>query len=128
MQFVEWLNTNRRPLHPKPILIETVKDEVDVQLALQYDAGYQENTLTFVNNINTHEGGTHLSGFRSALTRTVNAYATRSNLAKDLKDATISGDDIREGMTAVISVKIPDRKSTRLNSSHIQKSRMPSSA
>ena len=77
-QFVEWLNKNRKPLHPKPIVIETVKDDVDIQIALQYDAGYQENTLTFVNNINTHEGGTHLTGFKSALTRVINEYAKQS--------------------------------------------------
>jgi hypothetical protein len=69
--------------------------------------GYAETVYTFANNINTHEGGTHLSGFRSALTRTINFYAGKNNLAKDLKDASISGDDIREGLTAVISVKIP---------------------
>jgi DNA gyrase subunit B len=78
VQFVEWLNGNRKPLHPKPILIETMKDDVDIQIALQYDAGYQEATLTFVNNINTHEGGTHLTGFKSALTRVINEYAKKS--------------------------------------------------
>ncbi len=74
---------------------------------MQWNDGYNPQEFSFANNINTHEGGTHLSGFRSALTRTVNAYALRNNLAKDMKDATISGDDIREGMVAVISVKIP---------------------
>ena len=84
------------------------RDGIDVEIALQWNDGYNPQEFSFANNINTHEGGTHLSGFRSALTRTVNSYATRNNLAKDLKDATISGDDIREGMTAVISVKIPN--------------------
>ena len=74
---------------------------------MQWNDGYAETLYSFANNINTHEGGTHLSGFRSALTRTVNSYAAKNNLTKDLKDATISGDDIREGLTAVISVKIP---------------------
>ena len=83
------------------------KDGIDAEIALQWNDGYSELIFTFANNINTHEGGTHLSGFRSALTRTINAYAAKSNLAKDLKDASISGDDIREGLTGVISVKIP---------------------
>ena len=75
---------------------------------MQWNDGYNPQEFSFANNINTHEGGTHLSGFRAALTRTINTYATSNNLAKDLKDTTISGDDIREGMTAVISVKIPN--------------------
>jgi DNA gyrase subunit B len=83
------------------------KDGIDAEIALQWNDGYSELIFTFANNINTHEGGTHLSGFRSALTRTINAYAAKSSLAKDLKDATISGDDIREGLTGVVSVKIP---------------------
>ncbi len=83
------------------------RDGIDAEIALQWNDGYNPQEFSFANNINTHEGGTHLSGFRSALTRTVNYYAQHNNLTKDLKDATISGDDIREGMTAVISVKIP---------------------
>ncbi len=83
------------------------KDGIDVEIALQWNDSYAETVYTFANNINTHEGGTHLSGFRSALTRTINFYAGKNNLAKDLKDANISGDDIREGLIAVISVKIP---------------------
>ena len=107
VSFVEYLNQNKASVHEKPIYMRGEKEGIDTEIALQWNDGYAETLYSFANNINTHEGGTHLSGFRSALTRTVNAYATRNNLAKDLKDATISGDDIREGLTAVISVKIP---------------------
>src|ERR1700712_5916056 len=82
------------------------KDGIDAEIALQWNDSYTETTYTFANNINTHEGGTHLSGFKAALTRTINSYATKNNLAKDLKES-VSGEDIREGLTAVISVKIP---------------------
>jgi DNA gyrase subunit B len=105
--FVQYLNQNKAAVNDKPIYMHGEKDGVDVEIALQWNDGYAETVYTFANNINTHEGGTHLSGFRSALTRTINYYATKNNLAKDLKDASISGDDIREGLTAVISVKIP---------------------
>ena len=105
--FVQYLNQNRSAVNDKPIYMRGDKDGIDVEIALQWNDGYSETVYTFANNINTHEGGTHLSGFRSALTRTINSYAGRYNLAKDLKDATISGDDIREGLTGVISVKIP---------------------
>src|SRR4051794_5674921 len=105
--FVEYLNLNRTAVNDKPIHMHGEKDGIDVELSLQWNDSYTETVYTFANNINTHEGGTHLSGFRSALTRTVNYYAGKNNLAKDLKDANISGDDIREGLVAVISVKIP---------------------
>jgi DNA gyrase subunit B len=107
VSFVEHLNKNKSVVNDKPIFMKGSKDGIDAEIALQWNDGYSELVFTFANNINTHEGGTHLSGFRSALTRTINAYATKSNIAKDLKDASISGDDIREGLTAVVSVKIP---------------------
>ena len=102
--FVEYLNQNKNVLHPKPIFITGEKDDIVVELAMQYNDSYSENIFTFANNINTREGGSHLIGFKSALTRTVNGYATGM---KNIKE-TLSGDDIREGLTAVISVKIPD--------------------
>src|SRR6478752_5540093 len=105
--FVEYLNLNKAAVNDKPIYMHGEKDGIDVELSLQWNDSYAETVYTFANNINTHEGGTHLSGFRSALTRTINFYAGKNNLAKDLKDANISGDDIREGLTAVVSVKIP---------------------
>ena len=107
MSFVQHLNKNKAVVNDKPIFMKGEKDGIDAEIALQWNDGYSELIFSFANNINTHEGGTHLSGFRSALTRTINAYAVKNNLAKDLKDASISGDDIREGLTGVISVKIP---------------------
>ena len=107
VSFVEHLNKNKAVVNEKPIFMKGEKDGIDAEIALQWNDGYTELVFTFANNINTHEGGTHLSGFRAALTRTINAYAAKNNLAKDLKDASISGDDIREGLTGVISVKIP---------------------
>ncbi|HSB51234.1 MAG TPA: ATP-binding protein, partial [Dissulfurispiraceae bacterium] len=105
VSFVEHLNKNRTPLHPKPIYIDREKEGIAVETALQYNDGYAENIYTFANNINTREGGTHLIGFKSALTRTANSYATAAGLIKDGKES-ISGEDIREGLTAVISVKL----------------------
>jgi DNA gyrase subunit B len=105
--FVQYLNQNKAAVNDKPIYMRGEKDGIDVEIALQWNDGYAEIVYSFANNINTHEGGTHLSGFRSALTRTINSYVAKNNLAKDLKDANIGGDDIREGLIAVISVKIP---------------------
>jgi DNA gyrase subunit B len=105
--FVQHLNKNKAVLNEKPVFMRGEKDRIEAEIALQWNDGYTELVFSFANNINTHEGGTHLSGFRSALTRTINSYAAKSNMAKDLKDASISGDDIREGLTGVISVKIP---------------------
>jgi DNA gyrase subunit B len=107
VSFVEHLNKNKGLVNEKAIYMHGERDGIDAEIAMQWNDGYNPQEFSFANNINTHEGGTHLSGFRAALTRTINAYAARYNLTKDLKDATISGDDIREGMTAVISVKLP---------------------
>jgi len=107
VSFVEHLNKNKAVVNDKPMFMKGSKDGIEAEIALQWNDGYSELIFSFANNINTHEGGTHLSGFRSALTRTINSYAAKNNLAKDLKDASISGDDIREGLTGVISVKIP---------------------
>ena len=92
-------------LHPKPVHFTATRDDVEVDIALQYEEGYNENTFTFVNNINTHEGGTHLTGFRAALTRTINDVAKKSNALKKA-DFTLSGDDAREGLTCVLHVKL----------------------
>jgi DNA gyrase subunit B len=104
VSFVEHLNKNKNPLHPKPIFITGEKDDIVVELAMQYNDSYSETIFTFANNINTREGGSHLVGLKSALTRTVNSYASGM---KNIKES-LSGDDIREGLTAVISVKIPE--------------------
>ena len=105
VEFVGWLNRNKKVLHPKPVHFSATRDDVDVDIALQYEEGYNENTFTFVNNINTHEGGTHLTGFRSALTRTINEVAKKSSAMKK-ESFTLSGDDAREGLTCVLHVKV----------------------
>ncbi|MBI5641279.1 MAG: DNA topoisomerase (ATP-hydrolyzing) subunit B [Nitrospirae bacterium] len=107
VSFVEHLNKNKTPLHPKPVYIAGEKEGIFAEVALQYNDSYAEAIFTFANNINTREGGTHLIGFKSALTRTANSYATSSGTIKGGKEG-ISGDDIREGLTAVISVKLPN--------------------
>ena len=107
VSFVEHLNKNKTPLHPKPVYISGEKDGITAEIALQYNDGYAESIFTFANNINTKEGGTHLIGFKSALTRTANSYSASSGLLKNGKEG-LSGDDIREGLTAVISVKLPN--------------------
>ena len=108
VSFVQHLNKNKTIVNDRPIFMKGEKEGIDAEIALQWNDGYSELIFSFANNINTHEGGTHLSGFRSALTRTINSYALKSSLAKDLKEASIGGDDIREGLTGVISVKIPN--------------------
>ncbi len=104
--FVQFLNKNRTAVNTEPIYMRGQRDGVDAEISLQWNDGYTEMFHAFANNINTQEGGTHVSGLRAALTRTINTYASRQGLAKDLKES-LSGDDIREGLTAVISVKIP---------------------
>ncbi len=105
-EFVRHLNKNKSVLHDKPIYFEKVSDVLSIEVAIQYNDGYDEKVYSFANNINTVDGGTHLSGFRSAFTRTINAYAQSSGLAKNFKTS-LTGDDVREGLVAVISVKLP---------------------
>ena len=105
-EFVKHLNKNRTPIHDKPLYFEREADALSIEVAIQYNDGYDEKVYSFANNINTVDGGTHLSGFRSALTRTINNYAQSSGLAKNFKGA-LSGDDVREGLVAVVSVKLP---------------------
>ena len=105
VSFVEHLNKKKNGLHDEVIYFSGVREGVDLEIAMQYNDSYQEQIFSFANNINTHEGGTHLSGFKSAMTRTLNSYAVSNNLFKDLKD-NLSGDDVREGLVCVISVKL----------------------
>lgn len=124
ISFVEYLNQNKKPLYPKPIFISAQKDGMEFEVALQYNEGYQENIFSFANNINTIEGGTHLSGFKSGLTRAVNAYIKNADLLKNEK-VSPSGEDIREGLTAVVSVKIGDpqfegQTKTKLQNSDVE--------
>ncbi len=105
IEFVKYLNESRETYH-KVIYIEGERDDTPVEVAFQYSSAYSENVFSYVNNINTHEGGTHLSGFRTALTRTLNSYAAKNNLIKDSKKISLTGDDFREGLTAIISVKV----------------------
>jgi DNA gyrase subunit B len=122
--FIEYLNKNKNALHPKPIYFETKKEEVIVEVSMQYNDGYSETIFSFANNINTHEGGSHLSGFKSALTRTINAYAQAEELLKDLKENP-TGEDVREGLVAVVSVKLRNpqfegQTKTKLGNSEIK--------
>jgi DNA gyrase subunit B len=105
-QFVKFLNTNKKVINTDPIHLTKISDDTHISFAIQYNESYSENVYSFVNNINTIEGGTHLSGFRSALTRTINDYIKRFDVAKG-KDVSVTGDDVKEGLTAVLSVKIP---------------------
>ncbi|PKN73838.1 MAG: DNA topoisomerase (ATP-hydrolyzing) subunit B [Candidatus Cloacimonetes bacterium HGW-Cloacimonetes-3] len=122
--FVEYLNQNKKPLFPKPIYIYSERDGMNFEVAVQYNEGYQENIFSFANNINTIEGGTHLSGFKSGLTRAVNTYIKNADLLKNEK-VSPSGEDIREGLTAVISIKISDpqfegQTKTKLQNSDVE--------
>ncbi|MDD2751920.1 MAG: ATP-binding protein, partial [Candidatus Omnitrophica bacterium] len=123
VSFVGYLNKNKNALHSKVLYFEKTQDEIMVEVALQYNDGYTETLFSFANNINTVEGGTHLSGFKSALTRAINQYAKAKNLLKD--DVAIVGDDVREGLTAVVSVKVPNpqfegQTKTKLGNSEVE--------
>ncbi|MDR1600669.1 MAG: DNA topoisomerase (ATP-hydrolyzing) subunit B [Oscillospiraceae bacterium] len=124
IEFVKYLNKNKEPLFPEPIYINGSRDDAQVEVAFQYNDGYSETILTFANNINTVEGGTHLSGFKSALTRVVNDYGRKYNLLKD-KDVKLEGEDIREGMAAIISVNLTEpqfegQTKTKLGNSEVR--------
>ncbi|MGD0016107.1 MAG: DNA topoisomerase (ATP-hydrolyzing) subunit B [Verrucomicrobiia bacterium] len=123
-EFVKHINRAKEPLHPKVIYVQKEKDGITAEVALQYNEGYNESIYSYANNINTIEGGTHLSGFRSALTRAINQYAKANNLLKE-KDPTLGGDDLREGLTAVLSVKVPNpqfegQTKTKLGNSEVE--------
>ena len=122
--FVEFLNENRNPVNSTVISLEGIKNDIIVDIALQYNDGYSENILTFVNNIFTEEGGTHLSGFRSGLTRTINDYGRSSGIIKE-NEENLSGEDVREGLTAIISVKVREpqfegQTKTKLGNSEVK--------
>ncbi|MCB0331488.1 MAG: DNA gyrase subunit B, partial [Bdellovibrionales bacterium] len=122
--FVEHVNQSKQPLFATPVYIAGELDNIQVELSLQYNQGYQENIFTYANNINTTEGGTHLAGFKAALTRCINTYATKNDLLKGTKEG-ITGDDTREGLTAIISVKLPEpqfegQTKTKLGNSEIK--------
>jgi DNA gyrase subunit B len=124
VSFVEHLNKAKTAIHPRVIYVSNKREDVPVEIALQWNDGYSENIFSYANNINTTEGGTHLSGFKSALTRTVNSYAASRNLLKDIKEP-LQGGDVREGLTAVISVKLPNpqfegQTKTKLGNSEVE--------
>src|SRR5919198_1342444 len=124
VSFVEHLNKAKTPIHPDVIYLQGARDGVEIEIALQWNEGYAENVYAFANNINTVEGGTHLVGFKSALTRTINAYAVANGLLKK-DDEALQGDDVREGLTAVISVKVPEpqfegQTKTKLGNSEVK--------
>ncbi|MFA5115136.1 MAG: DNA topoisomerase (ATP-hydrolyzing) subunit B [Candidatus Omnitrophota bacterium] len=124
VSFVDYLNKNKVPLHNKVIYFEKTQEGVAMEFALQYNDGYAETIFSFANNINTAEGGTHLSGFKSALTRAINQYAKSKNLIKG-EEISVSGDDVREGLTAVVSVKVPNpqfegQTKTKLGNSEVE--------
>ena len=122
IDFVKWINRTRTPIHVKPVYFMKEQDGTFVECAVQYNDGYQENVLSFVNTINTIEGGTHVVGFKTALTRAINDYGNKSKL---MKDGNVTGDDVREGLTAIISVKVPEpqfegQTKTKLGNSEVK--------
>ncbi|HET7550393.1 MAG TPA: DNA topoisomerase (ATP-hydrolyzing) subunit B [Gemmatimonadaceae bacterium] len=123
-EFITFLSKNRKALHSDVVHIETERDDIEIELAMQYNDGYNDNIFSFVNNINTIEGGTHLTGLKSALTRVVNQYAQKGNFLKKA-DFTLSGDDVREGLTAVLAVKVREpqfegQTKTKLGNSEVE--------
>lgn len=123
-EYVKYLNQNKEVLHEQPIYVEGSREMIQVEIALQYNDSYTENIFSFANNINTHEGGTHESGFKSALTRIINDYARKNGMIKD-NDSNLTGDDVREGLTAIVSVKIPEpqfegQTKTKLGNSEVR--------
>ena len=124
ISFVDYLNRNKTILLPNPVYFEITKDDIFVEVALQYNLTYNEQLFSFANNINTHEGGTHLSGFKAALTNTINNYISLNNLGKDFKE-NLTGDDVREGMTAVVNIRLPEpqfegQTKTKLGNSEVK--------
>src|SRR6056297_1539654 len=124
VQFVKYLNKNKKTLFSEPIYIEEEGEKEEVEISFQYHSGFKERIFSFANNINTREGGTHLSGFKSALTRTVNGYARSKGLLKE-KDANLTGEDVREGITAIINIKLEEpqfegQTKTKLGNSNIR--------
>jgi len=124
VEYVEYLRKTRTPVHEHVFYFEASRPEAEIELAMQYDSGFSENTHTFVNNINTHEGGAHLTGLKAALTRTINDYAKRNNLLKKADEA-LSGDDVREGLTCVLSVRVMEpqfegQTKTKLGNSEVR--------
>jgi len=122
LDFVKWVNRTRQPIHAKPVYFLKEQDGVFIECAVQYNDGYQENVLSFVNTINTIEGGTHVVGFKTALTRAINDYGNKNKL---LKDGNFTGDDVREGLTVIISVKVPEpqfegQTKTKLGNSEVK--------
>jgi len=124
VSFVQYINRNRNALHPDPIYLTQEKDDIQLEIAMQYTDGYTENIFSFANNINTIEGGSHMSGFRAALTRTLNDYAKKNRMLKNT-DKSLEGDDCREGLTAIVSVRIPEpqfegQTKTKLGNSEVK--------
>lgn len=124
ISFVDYLNENKQPVHRRPLYFQKQREGVDVEIALQYNDSYVDNIFSYVNNINTIEGGTHLVGFKAALTRTINNYAQKNNLLKNVQNS-LEGEDVREGLTAILSVKVPDpqfegQTKTKLGNSEVK--------